>query len=284
MPPNSSAALSEAVSGKVLIIDDEANLRRTLARILFNAGCQTEEASSGREALECLGRERFDLVYLDIHMPEMSGIELLEQLRRHDSETAVIILTGFGSLQTAMEAVRLGALDYLLKPYDPAIIVARTRTALQDQAARRRKAVLRQRIAELVSEQQGLQAELDALERDLPDRPASALPGAGDVARFLKIGRLVLDLHTQRATFGERALALPPAAFDYLTVLARHSPEVVDVKTLVEESQGYIIDAGEARELAKWHIHTIRQALEDDQHNPRYVITIRGAGYRLVAD
>jgi DNA-binding response OmpR family regulator len=289
--PGAPPETSEAPVGKVLIIDDEANLRRTLARILQNAGCRTAEAGSGREALECIARERFDLVYLDIHMPEMTGIELLEQLRRSDAEIAVIILTGFGALQTAVDAVRLGALDYLLKPYDPAIIVARTRTVLQDQAARRRKGELRQRITELVfqqqalnAQQQALQAELDALERDLPDRPAGPAPAPNGPLRFIKVGRLVLDLHAQRATFGDRALALPPAAFDYLVALARRSPQVVDVKTLVSEAQGYIVGAAEARELAKWHVHTIRQALEDDLHHPRYLITVRGAGYRLIVD
>jgi DNA-binding response OmpR family regulator len=290
-------AETPAPLGKVLIIDDELNLRRTLARILQAAGCKTGEAGSGREALECIAHEQYDLIYLDIHMPEMNGIELLARLRQNDAETPVIILTGFGTLQTAMDAVRLGALDYLLKPYDPAIIVARTRAALHDQAGRKRKLELRRRLADLdaqrqalEAQRQALQAELQALEREIPERaPLSERPGslaspAAPQDRFLKAGRLVLDLHAQRATFGERVLSLPPAAFDYLVVLARRSPDVVDYKTLVTDAQGYSVSLSEARDLAKWHVHAIRQALEADIHHPHFLITVRGTGYRLLVD
>ena len=67
-------------------------------------------------------------------------------------------------------------------------------------------------------------------------------------------------------------------------MLARHAPNVVDFQTLVTEAQGYRVDAREAQELTKWHIHNIRQAIESDARNPVHVINIRGTGYRLVTD
>ena len=67
-------------------------------------------------------------------------------------------------------------------------------------------------------------------------------------------------------------------------MLARHSPNVVNYQTLVAEAQGYQADAREAQELTKWHIHQLRQAIEQDARNPSYLINVRGTGYRLVAD
>lgn len=80
----------------------------------------------------------------------------------------------------------------------------------------------------------------------------------------------------------EGVVSLPPTSFDYLLVLARHAPNIVDVQTLVSEAQGYEADTREAQELSKWHVHHIRQAIEPDSRKPIYVINVRGKGYRLV--
>jgi DNA-binding response OmpR family regulator len=102
--------------------------------------------------------------------------------------------------------------------------------------------------------------------------------------RFLQRGKLMFDLHTRRVTIGDRLTNLPPTAFDYLLVLARHSPNVVDYQTLVTEAQGYAAELKEAQELSKWHIHHIREAIEPDAQQPIFVINVRGTGYRLVVD
>jgi DNA-binding response OmpR family regulator len=100
--------------------------------------------------------------------------------------------------------------------------------------------------------------------------------------RFLRRGMLTLDMHTRRVTMNDRVINLPPTSFDYLLVLARHTPNIVDYQTLVAEAQGYEADTREAQELTKWHIHHIRQAIEPDKRNPIHVINVRGSGYRLV--
>jgi DNA-binding response OmpR family regulator len=82
----------------------------------------------------------------------------------------------------------------------------------------------------------------------------------------------------------EREVNLPPTAFEYLLVLARHAPNVVDAQTLVAEAQGYQAEAREAQEVVKWHVHHIRQAIEPEAHRPSLLITVRGSGYRLVTD
>jgi DNA-binding response OmpR family regulator len=91
-------------------------------------------------------------------------------------------------------------------------------------------------------------------------------------------------LHTRRLTIHGREADLPPTAFDYLLVLVRHAPNVVDYQTLVAEAQGYQAEVREAQEVVKWHVHHIRQAIEPDVHRPSLLINVRGTGYRLVID
>jgi DNA-binding response OmpR family regulator len=265
------------MGGKVLIIDDEAGLRETLGRILQRAGCETQAAANGQQAMQLIGEQKFDLTYLDLHLPGMDGIQILKEIRQHQPKLPVIMLTGFGTLQSAVEALRLGATDYLLKPFDPEVLVARTRVILEEQWVERRKEELRMQIA-------ALETELHDLEHDtLQPAPVSvSVPEPQN--RFYKKGRLVVDLQARRATFGERVLNLPPATFDYLVVLARRSPEVVNYQTLVTDAQNYQVDSVEARELAKWHMHVLRQALEEDTQKPRFLLNVRGSGYRLLVD
>jgi len=265
------------MGGKVLIIDDEAGLRETLGRILQRAGCEAESAANGERAIRLIGEQRFDLAYLDLHLPGMDGIQILKEIRQIQPNLPVIMLTGFGTLQSAVEALRLGATDYLLKPFDPEVLVARTRVILDEQMIERRKDELRAQIA-------ALETELHNLERKSHTPLPANIPGPEPQNRFFKRGRLVLDLQAKRATFGERVLNLPPATFDYLVVLARQTPEVVSYQTLVTNAQNYQVDSIEARELAKWHMHVLRQALEDDPQAPRFLLNVRGSGYRLLLD
>jgi DNA-binding response OmpR family regulator len=180
-------------------------------------------------------------------------------------------------LQSAVDSLRLGATDYLLKPIDPEVLVARTRVVLSEQATERKKEQIRAQI-------RALQSELQEMEKPEPSGLQVSRPIPSPQERFLKLGYLILDLQTRRATFRERVLELPPASFDYLVVLARRSPEVVDYRTLVTEAQQYQVDLDEARELAKWHVHVLRAALESDPQTICHLINVRGKGYRLVVD
>ena len=265
------------MGGSILIIDDEASLRDTLGRILMRAGCEVQAAADGQEAMQLIRNHHFNLAYLDLHLPGMGGIEILQAIRKLQPKLPVIMLTGFGTLQSAVEALRLGAIDYLLKPFDPEVLVARTRIILEEQAVEIRRQELRAQIAALT-------AELRSLEQEIPAAKPKNQPEPEPQNRFLKVGRMVLDLQARRATFGERVLNLPPATFDYLVVLAQHSPDIVTYQDLVSEAQNYQVDGFEARELAKWHMHVLRQALEVDPQNPSYLLNVRGTGYRLLVD
>ncbi len=263
--------------GTVLIIDDEDGLRHTLTRVLKIAGCEVSGAADAPQALNLINTIPLDLVYLDIHLPSMNGLEVLQNIRASHPDLPVILFTAHASLQTAVEAIRLGATDYLVKPIDPEVFVARTRVILDEQVIERRKRELRDRIATL-------QEELFSLE-DQSEPPTPGVIATSETAdRFLKRGKFVLDLQAQRATLKERVLSLPPTAFIYLTVLARHAPEAVDYQSLVTEAQGYAVEHSEASELAKYHIHVLRQGIGASKDEAGTILNVRGVGYRLLTD
>jgi DNA-binding response OmpR family regulator len=262
-------------SGHILIIDDEASLRQTLARILQRDGYEVTSIASGTEGLSLITQHSFDLVYLDIRMPDMNGLEVLKKIHAELPDLPVILFTAQPDLHSAVEALRRGASDYLMKPLKPETVLARTRSILSEQQKKkRRKEILRQ--------MEELQAELDALDGN--PSPLREAPSGQVSDRFIRRGLLTLDLHTRRVMVAERPAGLAPTSFDYLLVLVRHAPNVVDYQTLVSEAQGYQVDAREAQELAKWHIHNIRQAIESDGPTPIHVINLRGTGYRLVTE
>ena len=261
--------------GHILIVDDEATLRQTLARILQRAGFEVTTCPNGNEALNLLSQHTFDLVYLDIRMPDINGLEVLKTIHTQLPELPVVLFTAQPDLNSAVEALRRGAIDYLLKPLKPQTLIDRTNSILADKKTERRKRELQRQI-------DALQTELNALENENQPQPDQSAQTNVSDDRFLKRGTLTLDMHTHRVTMNDRAINLPPTSFDYLLVLARHTPNVVDYQTLVSEAQGYETDPHEAQELTKWHIHHIRQALEPDTRNPIYVINVRGIGYRLV--
>jgi DNA-binding NtrC family response regulator len=102
---------------KVLIVDDEERFRNTMCKLLTVEGFEASTAGSGQQALEELRQRHYDVVILDVRMPEMTGVQALAEMRRTDPEIEVIIMTGYASVDAAKEIMEIGAYDYLLKPY-----------------------------------------------------------------------------------------------------------------------------------------------------------------------
>ncbi|HZY31977.1 MAG TPA: sigma-54 dependent transcriptional regulator [Candidatus Methylomirabilis sp.] len=102
----------------ILIVDDERTLARSIKLFLAEQGYEAEVAENGEKALELLERLRPDLVFLDVNLPGISGIDLLKRIKEYDRNIAVIIMTAYGSIEGAVEAVKLGAFDYIKKPVD----------------------------------------------------------------------------------------------------------------------------------------------------------------------
>jgi DNA-binding response OmpR family regulator len=266
-----------SAANSILIIDDEPNLRRSLALILQREGYSVTTAGNAQEAHQCLEAGPFDLVFLDLKMPDVSGLDLLPEIRELYPNMPVLILTAHATLDSAIEAVRKGARDYLLKPIEPDLILARVREVLSGvEGSRRRR--------EIVGEMQGLLSELGQIDRGSAGRPSGTnVSTSTDPDRVLQKGPFILDMHARYLRLGDRLITLSPTTFDYLVTLVRHSPDPVSYETLVTESQGFKTSPVEARDIARWRIHELRKSIEADTKNPRYIFTVRGTGYRLVA-
>lgn len=117
--------------GRILLVEDEANMARTLAKILERRGHRVAAAHDGAEALERLERESFDLVVTDLNMPVLDGMSLLRAMQERSLDVTTFVLTGHGTIQSAVEAMKLGASDYLIKPCHPDELLLKVEKALE---------------------------------------------------------------------------------------------------------------------------------------------------------
>ena len=157
---------------RILIVDDEAGVRQVLEQVLQEDGFQVTLAADGRSALKLFEENPFPLVIADIVMPEMNGIELLQSIRKLNSTTQVIIITSYASVETAVEALRCGAYDYLFKPFESLDLVsAAARRALErielERENRRLLAKLQDQNRELEVRVKKRTGELEAINRQL---------------------------------------------------------------------------------------------------------------------
>ena len=104
---------------RIMVVDDELIVRESLYHWFKKAGHVVEAASSGMEALEILEKKPFEVLFVDMKMPRMNGLDLLKRVKENYPDTMVIIITAYGSIETSVEAMKLGATDYLLKPFKP---------------------------------------------------------------------------------------------------------------------------------------------------------------------
>lgn len=114
----------------LLLVDDEESIRFSVGKQLEKEGYRVSTAESGKKAIEMIGEKHFDIIITDLMMDGVDGIEVLEKTRELHPDTPVMILTGYGSLSTAVEALRLGAFDYLQKPCDKNELLLRTNRCL----------------------------------------------------------------------------------------------------------------------------------------------------------
>jgi DNA-binding response OmpR family regulator len=117
--------------GRVLVVDDEPHIVRPCIKALNIEGYKAQGAFDGQEALTLLQQQPFDLLLLDLKMPDMSGLEVLQQAKDLDPDIAAIIITGYGTLEAAIEAMRLGALDFVTKPLDIQVIINKVHQAIR---------------------------------------------------------------------------------------------------------------------------------------------------------
>ena len=135
---------------KLLIIDDERGIRNTLREILADEGHEVEIAENGKQGLEMAQAKAFDLIFSDIKMPEMDGIEVLKALKEGEEaiDTPIVMISGHGDVETAVQALKLGAYDFLLKPLDLNRILITTKNALESKSLKQETKQLRKKISD----------------------------------------------------------------------------------------------------------------------------------------
>jgi DNA-binding response OmpR family regulator len=263
---------------KILIVDDEPAIRSFLSDALSGQGRQVATADSGEEALAQVAVDEYDLVMLDLKMRGMGGMAVLGELRAQWPDTAVIVLTAHASLETAVEALRRGADDYLLKPSGIVELRESVRTALGE---RQRKLEQRELLARL---RRTFSDNLERLEAIGIGEVGHGRPVAEldrHAGRFVQQGGLIVDLTRHRITLEGQLLELSPTEFDLVAYLAGEAPRVVPPLELVQAVQGYECLPVEAADIARSHIYNIRQKMEAAAGRRDVIRTVRGAGYSL---
>lgn len=119
------------IKDKILIIDDERGIRSSLKGILEDEGYSIKTANTGEDCLKLIRWQNFDLILLDIWLPEMDGIEVLKKIKKMDENPQVVMISGHGTVETAVKATKLGAYDFLEKPLSLENVVLTVKNALR---------------------------------------------------------------------------------------------------------------------------------------------------------
>jgi DNA-binding response OmpR family regulator len=233
---------------RVLVVDDEAEVRSSLARLLALLGYSCDVAGCGRSALEMSRRADYDVVVLDIRMPGLDGVEVMQSMHREDPGLPIILLTGHASLDSAVAAVKSKAADYLVKPVGSDDLALAISTALERDGRAR-----------------GVRTSTDE--------------------RFLRVGCLMLDRQSRLAyvdgerSQSSRAAELTPSEAEILTHLMLHPGLVCSCAELAQAALAYEVDETEARIIVRPHICRLRSKIEPEPADPRLVRTAAERGY-----
>ena len=226
---------------RILIAEDEPHIRDGLVDTLESEGYDVAAAADGRQALDRFGREPFDLVLLDIMMPEQSGYDVCREIRKRNATVPIIMLTAKGEEIDKVVGLELGADDYVTKPFGVHELLARI------------AAVLRR-------------------SRRVPEAPAPALP---DVVTF---GAAEIDRKKYRGTLGDRRFDLSAREMKLIEFFFAHPGEVLSRDDLL--NAGWGIDyLGTTRTLDQ-HIAQLRKKIEPEPSAPAVITTVHGVGYR----
>ena len=242
-----STGVPPVAKARVLVVDDEVSVCTALARSLTLLGYSADAAVSGYEALEMLEGTAYDAVVLDIRMPGMNGIEVMQQACQMDPNLSIILLTGHASLESAIAAVRSRAADYLLKPV-------------------------------------GVYGVAAAIERAL-ERVREDVPKAPSPERFLRVGPVTLDRQRHEVhmvgvgDMGNIEVGLTVSESALLAHLMQHPHTVFSCCELARDVLGYEVSKEDAQKIVRPHICRLRKKIEPDSGRPRLIRTTPGKGY-----
>lgn len=234
---------------KILIVDDEDIARLTLAEILRLEGYEIQSVSNGEAAVEALRYEPFDVMVLDLKMAGMSGMDVLRTVVDKLPDLSVIVLTAYGTIETAIQAIRYRVHDYLLKPVTPEQVLESIESALSKKQA----------------------------------MPAGIAEGAKVNRSKMEIipGGVFLSWDKRQISWEEGSLSLTPTEARLLKILFERKNEMVAHAELVYMIQGYRIDSEEAAKILRPVVSRLRQKLSSVPNWGDRIKNVRGAGYVL---
>jgi DNA-binding response OmpR family regulator len=230
------------VSRKILVIEDSPDIADLLALHLGDEGYQVELDQDGRTGLRKALEQSYDLVILDLMLPEVDGLEICRQLRAAPSYTPILMLTARSTEIDRVVGLELGADDYLTKPFS---------------------------IRELVARVKALFRRVEAFTSQMPSNPSAVI----------RMGDLVIDPERRKVQIGDRPIELTAKEFDLLLHFARHPGRVYSRAQLLDLVWGYGHDGYE--HTVNSHIILLRAKIERNPARPRYLLTVWGVGYKF---
>jgi len=239
------------MKSNILVVDDEPVARQSMTDILKLEGYNVASAPNGQSAVEYVRTHPVDLMIVDLRMPGMDGLEVIQVINQVSPETEIVLLTAFGSTETAIQALRLRIHDYLLKPASPAQVIASVKKGLT-----RRSARLRLR-----------GGSSDAIDAD-----------DGVSVITLKDGTIV-DLSRRQIRSKNKTEHLTPAEGRLLKILMENEGKVFSHRELVLLVQGYDTSQREAPEILRPLVSRLRFKLDQFPALSERVASVRGTGY-----
>lgn len=224
----------------ILVIEDEAAIRDGLIDVLVYHGYRVDSAATGPEGLEKAQSGRFDLILLDIMLPGMDGYEICNRIRSVDRDQPIIMLTAKTSDEEIIEGLKLGADDYVAKPFSIQQLVLRIEAVLR-----------RSKLGELK-------------------------------ARTLVLDGIEIDTENLSGKTAAAELTFTKREMEILAYLSLHTERPVPREELLSKVWGYARTADIETRTVDIHIAKLRRKIEPDPKEPKNLITVRGAGYRLV--
>lgn len=259
------------MNGAILVVDDEPNTRDSLADILRLEGYQVETAANGEEALVQLGQgagtqvRPFDIMLLDIIMPGVDGMEVLRQAAQISPQTLIILLTAHGSMESAIEALRYGAHDYLLKPASPPEMITSISRAMEHLNEHQHK----RRLLEQMENSIHLLKNAEGMEQTPVMKAAVATVGKG----------IKVDLERREIWHGETKVQLTPTEGKLMKILIENQGRVLSHRELVLLVQGYTTTDWEAPEILRPLVSRLRRKLAIFEGGADWISNVRGTGY-----
>ncbi len=272
----------------VLVVDDEGAIRYSVSKTLQRVGYRVSEAASGEEAIDLISDNDFDVVLTDIRMPGIDGVELLRRIKELIPDSSVILMTGYASLGTAIEALRLGAHDYLIKPSSSQDIKHSVSEGIRRSRNLRRRRdllkVIQRNLSELQTNQ--IKAEQSSVYTGYEDHRPIPENGVEDdtpvePSSSMQLGMLTVFPGRYQIAVEDKPIDLTPTEFDLLLYLAAHQGRVVSCHELVREVRGYTVGEAEAREVIRPHVSNLRRKLKKAGLDQDLIVNVRGIGYRL---